>query len=95
MAEPGEWAPAQGNDFSNFQSNDSFNLNEVTGIDGRSHQQYTFSLNIFYSTVRTIQDLRKKFCNVYYFISRYYLAPLLTSFVSYLYSTLYKSIYCV
>ncbi|KMQ87614.1 sterol regulatory element-binding protein [Lasius niger] len=33
MADPGGWAPAQDNDFSNFQSNDSFNLNEVTGID--------------------------------------------------------------
>lgn len=36
MAEPGVWAQAQENDFSNFQSNDSFNLNEVSGIDGRS-----------------------------------------------------------
>lgn len=36
MADPGGWAPAQENDFTNFQSNDSFNLNEVTGIDGRS-----------------------------------------------------------
>ncbi|KAH0945834.1 hypothetical protein HN011_011135 [Eciton burchellii] len=33
MADPGEWVSTQDNDFSNFQSNDSFNLNEVTGID--------------------------------------------------------------
>ncbi|KAL0112766.1 hypothetical protein PUN28_012200 [Cardiocondyla obscurior] len=33
MADPGSWAPAQKNDFPNFQSSDSFNLNEVTGID--------------------------------------------------------------
>lgn len=33
MADPGGWSTTQENDFSNFQSNDSFNLNEVTGID--------------------------------------------------------------
>ncbi|KAG5316775.1 SRBP2 protein, partial [Acromyrmex insinuator] len=33
MADSGGWASAQENDFPNFQSNDSFNLNEVTGID--------------------------------------------------------------
>lgn len=33
MADPGGWSTPQENDFSNFQSNDSFNLNEVTGID--------------------------------------------------------------
>ncbi|XP_077255847.1 sterol regulatory element-binding protein 1-like [Temnothorax americanus] len=33
MADPGGWAPAPENDFPNFQSNDNFNLNEVTGID--------------------------------------------------------------
>ncbi|XP_025988854.2 sterol regulatory element-binding protein 2 isoform X2 [Solenopsis invicta] len=33
MADPGGWVPTQENDFSSFQSNDSFNLNEVTGID--------------------------------------------------------------
>lgn len=33
MADPGGWSTTQ-DDFSNFQSNDSFNLNEVTGIDG-------------------------------------------------------------
>ncbi|OAD46986.1 Sterol regulatory element-binding protein 2 [Eufriesea mexicana] len=33
MADPGGWSTTQDNDFSNFQSNDSFNLNEVTGID--------------------------------------------------------------
>ncbi|CAK9800502.1 Sterol regulatory element-binding protein 1 [Anthophora plagiata] len=33
MADPGRWSTTQDNDFSNFQSNDSFNLNEVTGID--------------------------------------------------------------
>ncbi|XP_014484348.1 PREDICTED: sterol regulatory element-binding protein 1 [Dinoponera quadriceps] len=33
MADPGGWVPNQENDFTNFQSNDSFNLNEVTGID--------------------------------------------------------------
>ncbi|KAK9306386.1 hypothetical protein QLX08_002905 [Tetragonisca angustula] len=32
MADPGGWTTTQ-DDFSNFQSNDSFNLNEVTGID--------------------------------------------------------------
>jgi len=35
MADPGGWAPTQENEFPSFQSNDSFNLNEVTGIDGR------------------------------------------------------------
>jgi len=35
MADPEEWVSTQDNDFSNFQSNDSFNLNEVTGIDGK------------------------------------------------------------
>lgn len=34
MADPGGWSATQdNNDFSGFQSNDSFNLNEVTGID--------------------------------------------------------------
>ncbi|XP_043581085.1 sterol regulatory element-binding protein 1 [Bombus pyrosoma] len=33
MADPGGWTTTQDNDFSNFQSNDSFNLNEVTGIE--------------------------------------------------------------
>ncbi|KAG5333437.1 SRBP2 protein, partial [Acromyrmex heyeri] len=33
MADSGGWASTQENDFPNFQSNDSFNLNEVTGID--------------------------------------------------------------
>ncbi|XP_031842037.1 sterol regulatory element-binding protein 1 [Nomia melanderi] len=33
MADPEGWSSTQDNDFSNFQSNDSFNLNEVTGID--------------------------------------------------------------
>ncbi|KAL6256820.1 hypothetical protein P5V15_011759 [Pogonomyrmex californicus] len=33
MGDPGGWPPGQENDFPNFQSNDSFNLNEVTGID--------------------------------------------------------------
>ena len=36
MADSSGWASAQENDFPNFQSNDSFNWNEVTGIDGRS-----------------------------------------------------------
>lgn len=59
MADPGGWAPAQDNDFSHFQSNDSFNLNEVTGIDGRSHQRCTFSFSTFYSDLRDIQDSRE------------------------------------
>lgn len=33
MADPGGWSSTQDNDFANFQSADSFNLNEVTGID--------------------------------------------------------------
>ena len=33
MTDPGRWSSTQDNDFSSFQSNDSFNLNEVTGID--------------------------------------------------------------
>ncbi|XP_076178281.1 sterol regulatory element-binding protein 1-like [Ptiloglossa arizonensis] len=33
MADPGGWSSTQDNEFSSFQSNDSFNLNEVTGID--------------------------------------------------------------
>ncbi|XP_078041924.1 sterol regulatory element-binding protein 1-like [Augochlora pura] len=33
MADPEGWSATQDNDYSNFQSNDSFNLNEVTGID--------------------------------------------------------------
>ena len=33
MADPEGWSSTQDNDFSSFQSNDSFNLNEVTGID--------------------------------------------------------------
>ncbi|XP_015429774.1 PREDICTED: sterol regulatory element-binding protein 1 [Dufourea novaeangliae] len=33
MADPEGWSSTQDNDFSTFQSNDSFNLNEVTGID--------------------------------------------------------------
>ncbi|XP_017889357.1 sterol regulatory element-binding protein 1 [Ceratina calcarata] len=33
MTDPGGWSTTQDNDFSHFQSNDSFNLNEVTGID--------------------------------------------------------------
>lgn len=37
MADPGGWSSTQDNEFSSFQSNDSFNLNEVTGIDGMLH----------------------------------------------------------
>lgn len=37
MTDPGRWSSTQDNDFSSFQSNDSFNLNEVTGIDGMLH----------------------------------------------------------
>ncbi|XP_054005282.1 sterol regulatory element-binding protein 1 [Hylaeus anthracinus] len=33
MADPEVWSSTQDNDFSSFQSNDSFNLNEVSGID--------------------------------------------------------------
>ncbi|XP_003703827.1 sterol regulatory element-binding protein 1 [Megachile rotundata] len=33
MTDPGRWSSTQDTDFSSFQSNDSFNLNEVTGID--------------------------------------------------------------
>ncbi|XP_066583236.1 sterol regulatory element-binding protein 1 [Prorops nasuta] len=33
MADPGGWIPTQDNEFSNFQANDSFNLNEMAGID--------------------------------------------------------------
>lgn len=49
MADPGGWAPAQENDFSNFQSNDSFNLNEVTGIDGRSCAPVFFTDVVLFS----------------------------------------------
>lgn len=41
MADPGGWTTTQDNDFSNFQSNDSFNLNEVTGIDGMLYLIFT------------------------------------------------------
>lgn len=37
MADPGGWVRTPENEFSNFQSNDSFNLNEVSGLDGRSY----------------------------------------------------------
>lgn len=34
MTDSGGWAPVHDNEFTNFTANDSFNLNEVTGIDG-------------------------------------------------------------
>lgn len=36
MAEPGPWLPNnQDNDFTKFPNNDNFNLNEMTGFDGK------------------------------------------------------------
>lgn len=34
MTDPARWNSAQQSEFSNFQSNDNFNLIEVSGIDG-------------------------------------------------------------
>lgn len=45
MADAGGWVPVQDNDFSNFQSTDSFNLNEVTGIDGTCLRYRTLSIS--------------------------------------------------
>lgn len=39
MVEPDNWASAQDNEFANFTAADGFDLNEMTGFDGK--------LNIF------------------------------------------------
>lgn len=107
MADPGGWVPNQENDFTNFQSNDSFNLNEVTGIDGMcwldafstntlSHGVWSKSYQIFLSTLFLYRFIARHFILHLIYISFYFTLlslVLLVYLPIYLFTYIYLFIY--